>query len=455
MEFEQYNVMEQNNELVFKNTSNGLLYNENEILEKISKVKSTNLDVFVEETHKWTDRTNLTLNEDIIVNRNVDGLKIYSNNGLVYHIYTSFKANSIWAKWLFEIVKEIDNEQKEISDDVKIFFKKYPDAINYTDMQINEILNKEKFRHSTRSKEKILEIRNKYIESELNGLLTKLFNRLDDEDSWKKIDILIQKANDTYNSEILLKIIEAINCKRKEIGFEKFENILKLLFELLKIISVVTSPIFLKTILNIFTFKSLGTAVGIVSGLFLILFEMNNWIECDSTVLSTALENIVLLICECLIQTYQRILLKNSVKSIKKQLKKNASVSKKDLNNTNKEIVKENTAVKKEVYLESLKECINLMAENPNIDWTTEKKKIMILAEGYTKYKKTSQLDNITLLQTCPTFMSELCDLEIAIKNKIAASKKEDVYEEDLAEITTLLDNIKTPEMALKLERKL
>ena len=95
------------------------------------------------------------------------------------------------------------------------------------------------------------------------------------------------------------------------------------------------------------------------------------------------------------------------------------------------------------------------MAENPNIDWTTEKKKIMILAEGYTKYKKTSQLDNTTLLQTCPTFISELCDLEITIKDKIAANKKEDVYEEDLAEITTLLDNIKTPEMALKLERKL
>lgn len=122
MATEQYKVMEQNNELVFKNTNNDLLYNENEILEKINKVKSTNLDVFVEDAHKWTDRTNLTLSKDIIVNRNVDGLKIYSNNGLVYHIYTSFKANSIWAKWLFGIVKKIDNEQKEISDDVKIFF---------------------------------------------------------------------------------------------------------------------------------------------------------------------------------------------------------------------------------------------------------------------------------------------------------------------------------------------
>ena len=95
------------------------------------------------------------------------------------------------------------------------------------------------------------------------------------------------------------------------------------------------------------------------------------------------------------------------------------------------------------------------MAENPNIDWTTEKKKIMILAEGYTKYKKTSQLDNITLLQTCPTFMNELCDLEISIKDKIKDIQNKETYEEDAEEITTLLDNIKTPEIALKLERKL
>lgn len=455
----KFDVMAKENELIFKDSENYLTYNENEIKEKLNDIKPTLLKFYLKDAardNKWFTSIELDLDkEKEILEKDITAFEIWSNNKLLYNMEFEYGDVKRWKKWLLKIIRNFRSEQKEINEDIKKFFKKYPDAINYTDMQINEILNKEKFRHSTRSKEKILEIRNQYIENELNGLLTKLFNRLDDKDSWKKIDILIQKANDTYNSEILLKIIEAINCKRKEIGFEKFKNILKLLFELLKIISVVTSPIFLKTILNIFTFKSLGTAVGIGSGLFLILFEMNNWIECDSTVLSTALENIVLLICECLIQTYQRILLKNSVKSIKKQLKKNASVSKKDLNNTNKEIVKENTAVKKEVYLESLKECINLMAENPNIDWTTEKKKIMILAEGYTKYKKTSQLDNITLLQTCPTFMSELCDLEIAIKNKIAASKKEDVYEEDLAEITTLLDNIKTPEMALKLERKL
>lgn len=455
----KFDVMAKENELIFKDSENYLTYNENEIKEKLNDIKPTLLKFYLKDAirnNKWFTNIELDLDkEKEILEKDITAFEIWSNNKLLYNMEFDYGDVNIWKKWLLKIIRNFRSEQKEINEDIKKFFKKYPDAINYTDMQINEILNKEKFRHSTRSKEKILEIRNQYIENELNGLLTKLFNRLDDEDSWEKIDILIQKANDTYNNEILLKIIEAINCKREEIGFEKFENILKLLFELLKIISVVTGPIFLKTILNIFTFKFLGTVVGIGSGLFLILFEIDSWTECESTVLSTALKNIVLLICKCLIQTYQRILLKNSVKSIKKQLKKNASVSKKDLNNTNKEIVKENTAVKKEVYLESLKECINLMAENPDIEWTLEKKKVMILAEGYTKIKKTSSLDSVTLLQAYPDFISELCDLETSIKDKILANNKDTTYDKDLEEVATLLDNIKTPEIALKLERKL
>lgn len=455
----KFDVMAKENELIFKDSENYLTYNENEIKEKLNDIKPTLLKFYLKDAirnNKWFTDIELDLDkEKEILEKDITAFEIWSNNKLLYNMEFEYGDVNIWKKWLLKIIRNFRSEQKEINEDIKKFFKKYPDAINYTDMQINEILNKEKFRHSTRSKEKILEIRNQYIENELNGLLTELFNRLDDEDSWEKIDILIQKANDTYNNEILLKIIEAINCKREEIGFEKFEKILKLLFELLKIISVVTGPIFLKTILNIFTFKFLGTVVGIGSGLFLIFFEIDSWTECESTVLSTALKNIVLLICKCLIQTYQRILLKNSVKSIKKQLKKNASVSKKDLNNTNKEIVKENTAVKKEVYLESLKECINLMAENPDIEWTLEKKKVMILAEGYTKIKKTSSLDSVTLLQAYPDFISELCDLETSIKDKILANNKDTAYDKDLEEVATLLDDIKTPEMALKLERKL
>ena len=176
MATEQYKVMEQNNELVFKNTSNDLLYNENEILEKINKVKSTNLDVFVEETHKWTDRTNLTLNEDIIIKRNVDGLKIYSNNGLVYRINTSFKANSIWANWLFGIVKKFDNEQKEISTDVKSFFEKNENIFNCNYEQINTILNHNSFKHPTQSKRKIIEIINNKFKTEADAIFINIQN---------------------------------------------------------------------------------------------------------------------------------------------------------------------------------------------------------------------------------------------------------------------------------------
>ena len=125
------------------------------------------------------------------------------------------------------------------------------------------------------------------------------------------------------------------------------------------------------------------------------------------------------------------------------------------LSNNNLEIKKEDIPVRKEIYLESLKECIKLMTENPNIDWTIEKEKIKILTDGYVEIKKTSKLDSYLLLQKYPNFISELCDLEISIKDKIKNIKNKKTYEEDAEEITTLLDNIKTPEMTLKLERKL
>lgn len=409
MEFEQYNVMEQNNELVFKNTSNGLLYNENEILEKISKVKSTDLDVFVDK-RKWTDRTNLTLNEDIIVNRNVEGLKIYSNNGLVYHIYTSFKANNIWAKWLFKIVEKFDNEQKEISDDVKSFFEKNENIFNYNYEQINTILNHSSFKHPTQSKRKIMEIIGKKFKTESETTYNNICNS-------KQID---KNVLNNYSEEI------------KKIVLEK----IKLLYR--DIIGINLIALSIPLLIKLWLICVYAESILLTLGCSLLLLIAGAIIH-DSYIKPGLFKFI----------KYKRILHMLNPKNEKTLSHINS------LSNNTLETKKEDIPVRKEIYLESLKECIKLMAENPNIDWTTEKKKIMILAEGYTKYKKTSQLDNITLLQTCPTFMSELCDLEIAIKNKINANKKEDVYEEDLAEITTLLDNIKTPEMALKLERKL
>lgn len=409
MEFEQYNVMEQNNELVFKNTSNGLLYNENEILEKISKVKSTDLDVFVDK-RKWTDRTNLTLNKDIIVNRNIEGLKIYSNNGLVYHIYTSFKANNIWAKWLFKIVEKFDNEQKEISDDVKSFFEKNENIFNYNYEQINTILNHSSFKHPTQSKRKIMEIIGKKFKTESETTYNNICNS-------KQID---KNVLNNYSEEI------------KKIVLEK----IKLLYR--DIIGINLIALSIPLLIKLWLICVYAESILLTLGCSLLLLIAGAIIH-DSYIKPGLFKFI----------KYKRILHMLNPKNEKTLSHINS------LSNNTLETKKEDIPVRKEIYLESLKECIKLMTENPNIDWTTEKKKIMILAEGYTKYKKTSQLDNITLLQTCPTFMSELCDLEIVIKNKINANKKEDVYEEDLAEITTLLDNIKTPEMALKLERKL
>lgn len=452
----KFDVMAKENELIFKDRENYLTYNENEIKEKLNDLKPTLLKFYLKDAardNKWFTSIELDLDkENEILEKGITAFEIWSNNELLYNMCFKGDNTDIWKDWLLKIIQKFRSEQKEINEDVKKFLKKYPDIINYTDIKIKEILNKEKFRHSTRSKEKILEIRNQNIENELNGLLTKLFNRLDDDESWEKIAILVQKANDTYNSEILLKIIEAINCKRGEIGFEKFKNIFKVLFELLKIISLVAGAIFLKTLLNTF----IGTVVSIIGGIILITLEVNRYNNDEPTInvrLKNCFKNIGFLIGECLIQTYQRSLLKDSVKLIKKQVKKNASLSKENANNINKEIVKENTTVKKEVYLELLKACINLMAENPDIEWALEKKEITVLAEGYTKIKMAVSLDSTTLLQVYPDFMSELCDLETSIKNKIASNIKEDTCNESLEEITTLLSGIESPELTLKLTK--
>lgn len=412
MAIEQYKVMEQNNELVFKNTNNDLLYNENEILEKISKVKSTNLDVFVEDTHKWTDRTNLTLNEDIIIKRNVDGLKIYSNNGLVYHIYTSFKANSIWTKWLFGIVKKFDNDQKEISDDVKSFFEKNENIFNCNYEEINTILNHSSFKHPTQSKRKIIEIINNKFKTEADAI----FNNI------------------CYSKQIDKNILNNYSQEIKKLVFKKikalYQNIITMDLAALSI------PLLIK-LLIVFMFDYSLRLLGLGCSFLLVivgLFIFNGW----SYDVAPSLIKLI---------KYKKILHMLNPKNEKKLSHTNS------LSNNNLEIKKEDIPVKKEIYLESLKECIKLMTENPNIDWTIEKEKIKILTDGYVEIKKTSKLDSYLLLQKYPNFISELCDLEISIKDKIKDIQNKETYEEDAEEITTLLDNIKTPKMQLKLSK--
>ena len=409
MAIEQYKVMEQNNELVFKNTNNDLLYNENEILEKINKVKSTNLDVFVEETHKWTDRTNLTLNEDIIIKRNVDGLKIYSNNGLVYRINTSFKANSIWANWLFGIVKKFDNEQKEISDDVKSFFEKNENIFNCNYEQINTILNHNSFKHPTQSKRKIIEIINNKFKTEADAIFINIQNS-------RHID---KNIFNNYSEEIYKLVLQKIKNPYEVI---REKNLMALSIPILIILIFLTIKFNLLplTILLFFPLHLTSTIV------------IHEAIYDDDPAYSL----------------FKFIKYKRILHMLEKTLSHTNS-----LNNNNLETQKEDIPVRKEIYLESLKECIKLMTENPKIDWTIEKEKIKILTDGYIEIKKTSKLDSYLLLQKYPNFISELCDLEISIKDKIKDIQNEETYKEDAEEITNLLNSIESPGSALKLTK--
>lgn len=397
------------NDLIFKNLENGLIYYEDEILEKIKELNSKKIIIVYENKNYDLALTNSSFYTAAITN-----IIIKSGNQT---IITIDNTNRVWFdNWFERLSNIIKSEQKVINDEVKRILEKNPNIINYSENQITDILNKEELKYPLESKETILEIRNKSIKKKANKFIDNLCNS-------SQINNEIQNAYNTYSNEVLTKIVQTMDYKRNEIFKKEINTIIRLLI-------IIAITILSKTLLPKFLFF-----IGEIVLLGLNVNPIKNNIS--------------------QIKIGQRRKLKKAL-NLMNNTKKETTLTKNNvLSNNCQEISKEDNQIRKDSYLESLKENINLIAENPNIDWTTEKKKIMILAEGYTKYKKTSQLDTITLLQTCPTFMSELCDLEIAIKNKINANKKEDVYEEDLAEITTLLDNIKTPEMALKLERKL
>lgn len=397
--------------LIFRKAENSLIYYEDEILEKIKELNSKKI-IIVYENKNY----DLALTNKSFYLRDITNIIIKSGNQT---IITIDNTNRVWFEnWFKRLSNIIKSEHKVINDEVKRILEKNPNIINYSENQITDILNKEELKYPLESKETILEIRNKSIETKTNDFVENLYNS-------DKTNNEIQNICTKFNTEELNKLIQIINYKRKEILKKEIKAIIRLL-------AIILFTVIMKKFLPI--------------GMF---------IPGEIILISIAYASKTLNIKQLVVYFNQRKKLKEILNLIDNTKQEITLTKNNVLSNNRQEISKEDNQIRKDSYLESLKENINLMAENPNIDWTTEKKKIMILAEGYTKYKKTSQLDNITLLQTCPTFMSELCDLEIAIKNKIAASKKEDVYEEDLAEITTLLDNIKTPEMALKLERKL
>lgn len=400
-----------NDNIIFRNKDNNLIYYEDEILKKIKELELKKVIIVFKDKNYDLALTNKSFYSEYITN-----IIIMSNNQIIMNIDNANQIMfSIWFKRLSNMIK---SEQKIINDGIKSILEKNPNLINYSESQITEILNKKKLKYPLESKEKILEIRNKSMETKTNDFVENLYNS-------DKINNEIQNICTKFNNEELNKLIQIVNYKRKEILKKEIKAIIRLL-------AIILFTVIMKKFLPI--------------GMF---------IPGEIILIGIAYASKTLNIKQLVVYFNQRKKSKEILKLIDNTKQEITLTKNNVLNNNSQEISKEDNQIRKDSYLESLKENINLMAENPNIDWTTEKKKIMILAEGYTKYKKTSQLDNITLLQTCPTFMSELCNLEIAIKNKINANKKEDVYEEDLAEITTLLDNIKTPEMTLKLERKL
>lgn len=400
-----------NDNIIFRNKDNNLIYYEDEILKKIKELELKKVIIVFKDKNYDLALTNKSFYSEYITN-----IIIMSNNQIIMNIDNANQIMfSIWFKRLSNMIK---SEQKIINDGIKSILEKNPNLINYSESQITEILNKKKLKYPLESKEKILEIRNKSMETKTNDFVENLYNS-------DKINNEIQNICTKFNNEELNKLIQIVNYKRKEILKKEIKAIIRLL-------AIILFTVIMKKFLPI--------------GMF---------IPGEIILIGIAYASKTLNIKQLVVYFNQRKKSKEILKLIDNTKQEITLTKNNVLNNNSQEISKEDNQIRKDSYLESLKENINLMAENPNIDWTTEKKKIMILAEGYTKYKKTSQLDNITLLQTCPTFMSELCDLEIAIKNKINANKKEDVYEEDLAEITTLLNNIKTPEMTLKLERKL
>lgn len=398
----------QNNDLIFKNLENGLIYHKGEILAKIKDLNFKRI-IAVSFGYKEYD---LSLSGLDFSSQDIMEIIIESNNQNVMTIDNTNRL--LFDNWLKELSNIAKNEQEEISEDVKNFFKKNENILDYNYEQINTILNHSSFKQPIQSKERILKIIGDKFENKAKTIFNNICNS-------KRIDKNILNNYSEEIKKLVLKKIKAL-----------YQNIITMDLAALSI------PLLIKLwLIFAFDYESIRLVLG--CSLLLVIVGLFVFNGCAYDVAPSLIKFI----------KYKKILHMLNPKNEKTLSHTNS------LNNNTLETKKEDIPVRKEIYLESLKECIKLMTENPNIDWTTEKKKIMILAESYTKYKKTSQLDNITLLQTCPTFMSELCDLEIAIKNKINANKKEDVYEENLAEITTLLDNIKTPEMALKLERKL
>lgn len=135
----------QNNDLIFKNLENGLIYYEDEILEKIKELNSKKIIIVYENKNYDLALTNSSFYTAAITN-----IIIKSGNQT---IITIDNTNRVWFdNWFERLSNIIKSEQKVINDEVKRILEKNPNIINYSENQITDILNKEELKYPLESK---------------------------------------------------------------------------------------------------------------------------------------------------------------------------------------------------------------------------------------------------------------------------------------------------------------
>ena len=160
----------QNNDLIFKNLENGLIYHESEILAKIKDLNFKRI-IAVSFGYKEYD---LSLSGLDFSSQDIMEIIIKSNNQNVMTIDNSNRL--LFDNWLKELSNIAKNEQEEISEDVKNFFKENENILDYNYEQINTILNHSNFKQPIQSKERILKIIGDKFENKADAIFNNICN---------------------------------------------------------------------------------------------------------------------------------------------------------------------------------------------------------------------------------------------------------------------------------------
>lgn len=186
----------QNNDLIFKNLENGLIYHESEIKAKIKDLNFKRI-IAVSFGYKEYD---LSLSGLDFSSHDIMEIIIKSNNQNVMTIDNTNRL--LFNNWLKELSNIAKNEQEEISEDVKNFFKENENILDYNYEQINTILNHSNFKQPIQSKERILKIIGDKFENKANTIFNNICNS-------KQID---KNILNNYSEEIKKLVFKKIKA---------------------------------------------------------------------------------------------------------------------------------------------------------------------------------------------------------------------------------------------------